>query len=298
MNLAGDVGMLLARRQLPTGGWAGLPFGPQASLETSALAYMALSADFARAREGAREFLLGVQNPNGSWPAFAGDDKEGSWTTSLVLIALRDDFETICQRLNGFAWLLQFSGEESHWFWKWKFRTADRHVRFDPEKSGWPWTPHTNSWVVPTAFSILALYQLRCDCGFSSRARRIEIGIQMLFDRVCPGGGWNSGNGVVYGSAVAPHPDDSAVALFPLRNRAGDPIVRSSIDWLERVAPTLSSPWSLAWSILALSAHQRRTDSVLERLSCWPNLDQIEDTSTLAVICLALDHKLSGPRFG
>lgn len=298
MNVAGDFRTLLVRRQLPAGGWAGSPSCPQAALETSALAYMALSADFARAREAAREFLLGAQNPNGSWPAFSGDDKEGSWTTSLVLIALRDDFETIGQRLNGFEWLLQLSGKESDWFWKWKFRTADRHVRFDPDKFGWPWIPHTNSWVVPTAFSILALYQLRSECGFPSRGRRMEIGIQMLLDRVCPGGGWNSGNGVVYGSAVAPHPDDTAVALFPLRDRPGDPIVRSSIDWLERVAPTLSSPWSLAWSILALSRHRRRTDFILERLSCWPNIDQSDDTSTLAVVCMALDLERSVSCFG
>lgn len=298
MNGAADVRALLARRQLPSSGWAGLASSPQASLETSALAYMALSADFARAREGAREFFLGTQNPNGSWPAFAGDDKEGCWATSLVLIALGHDFETISQRLNGVEWLLQLSGQESHWLWKWKFRTADRHVRFDPDKFGWPWIPHTNSWVAPTAFSILALDQLPCDCSFPARTRRIEIGVQMLLDRACPGGGWNAGNGIVYGNPMAPHPDVTAIALLALRNRTQDSIVRSSIAWLEKVTPTLNSPWSLGWSILALATHQKPTDSFLERLSRWPNLDWVDDSSTLAVISLALDHARSLALFG
>jgi len=72
-------------------------------------------------------------------------------------MALRDVVSAIPARMRGFHWLLNCAGEESNWFWKWKFRTADRHVRFDPDKYGWPWFPDTVSWVVPTAFSILSL---------------------------------------------------------------------------------------------------------------------------------------------
>ena len=93
-----------------------------------------------------RQPLLNVQNPIGNWPAFVGDDHLGSWTTSLVLIALRSVAEASGQRLHGGEWLIRSEGKESNWFWKWKFRTTDRHVRFDPDK--WPWIPDTNSWVV------------------------------------------------------------------------------------------------------------------------------------------------------
>lgn len=239
-----------------------------------------------------------MQNPNGSWPSFAGDDKEGSWTTSLALIALHDKFEIILQRLKGFHWLLQLAGEESHWLWKWKFRTTDRYVRFDSNKFGWPWIPQTNSWVVPTAFAILALNMLPCDCGFPNREHRIELGIQMLLDRACPGGGWNAGNGVVYGRPMIPHLDDTAVALLAFRDRTTDPIVSAGVDQLERVAPTLNAPWSLAWSILGLAVHRRPVDSLVERLSCWPNLNQVEDTSTIAICRLALDYPRGLARFG
>lgn len=289
-SAAQDLCAVLERRQLRSGGWAALPFSVQASLEPTALAYIALSAAFGSVHEKAREFLIGTQNPNGSWPAFAGDDKEGSWTTSLVLIALSRDSEAIAQRLKGFEWLIQSTGEESNWLWKWKFRTTDRHVRFDPDKFGWPWIPRTNSWVVPTAFSILALDQFSGACDFADRRRRIRLGLEMLLDRACPGGGWNAGNGVVYGSAMAPHPDDTAIALLALGGHEEAPIRATSVDWLERVAPRLNSAWSLAWCILALAANRRLVDSLVRRLSQLLKVNEV-DTGTLAVSSLAFERE-------
>lgn len=295
---AQELRELLARRQFRTGGWSALSTSSQASVEASALAYIALSSDFASSCDVARRFLIEIQNPNGSWPTFAGDDQEGSWATSLVLIALHDNAKTTHQLRRGAEWLTGFAGKESHWLWKWKFRTADRHVRFDPNKFGWPWIPQTNSWVVPTAFSILTLNLFPDDSFFSNREHRLELGTQMLLDRACPGGGWNAGNGVVYGSPMSPHPDDSAIALLALRGRSKDPIVSASVDQLERSATTLNAPWSLAWCILALAAYQRPIDSLIQRLLCRPKLDEIEDTSTVAVCCLALDSARSLARFG
>src|SRR5271157_2487113 len=74
-------------------------------------------------------------------------------------------------------------------------RGNSHFISFDPDKYGWPWFPDTVSWVVPTAFAILALKQLACSCGgLEHVATRIDCGIQMLFDRACPGGGWNAGD--------------------------------------------------------------------------------------------------------
>jgi hypothetical protein len=289
--------LALARGQLNSGGWAAMASSSQPAVEASALAYIALVSEFP-VHDRATEFLLRIQNPNGSWPAFSGDDHEGSWTTSLVLIALRDKVEAIPQRLKASSWLATSAGEESHWLWKWKFRTTDRHVRFDPAKFGWPWIPHTNSWVVPSAFSILALNQLPCACGIEGRDGRVELGIEMLLDRACPSGGWNAGNGVVYGVELSPHPDDTAIALLALTLHAQETIVGLSLDWLERVVPTINAPWSLAWSIVALAAHHRPVDSLVERLSHLPDLDRIEDTATLAIVCLALDHPRALAHFG
>ncbi len=289
----------LALRQLPCGGWAALRSSSQPAIEPTCYAALALGSVPVGEIERAHDFLLRTQNPNGSWPVIPGDDQEGSWVTSLAVIALRDLVPAIPARLQGFHWLLNCSGKESNWFWKWKFRTADRHVRFDPDKYGWPWFPDTLSWVVPTAFAILALNQLPCSCGGLERIPlRVDCGIQMLLDRACPGGGWNAGNGVVYGCPLAPHVDDTAIALLALSDREPDPVVQSGVQYLERVAPTLTAPWSLAWSILALAAHGRPIASLHDSLSALSDLSSTEDTSTLALACLALDYRRALSAFG
>jgi len=243
--------------------------------------------------------LLGAQNPNGSWPVFAGDDQDGSWLTSLVAITLHGEVSAIPARLKGVHWLLRSAGRESNWFWKWKFRTADRHVRFDPEKFGWPWFPDTVSWVVPTAFAILALNLLPGSCdGFDLVRSRLDLAIAMLVDRACPMGGWNAGNGVVYGAALRPHPDDTAIALLALHNRLRHPVVETALTYLERIAPTLTSAWSLAWAILALAAHRRSITLLRRTLLDLTDLRYVEDTSTLALACLALAHQQALVHFG
>jgi hypothetical protein len=261
----------------------------QAAAESSCLAALALGLR-SDAAHSAQDFLLRVQNANGSWPAFVGDDPDGGWVTSLALIALRDYVPGIPARLRGFHWLLKFAGKESNWLWKWKFRTTGRHVRFDPDKYGWPWFPDTVSWVVPTSFAILALNQVPCSCGDLGRApHRVKLGIEMLMDRACPSGGWNAGNGVVYGAPLAPHVDDTAVALLALFERKQDPLIQSGVLWLERTIKGLRSPWSTAWALLALAAHGRPVESMLTCLRSLPDLSALEDTSTLAVVSLALN---------
>ena len=242
--------------------------------------------------ERGQQFLLRNQNPNGSWPVFPGDDQEGGWITSLAVMALRDLAWAMPARMQGIHWLLNFAGRESNWFWKWKFRTADRHVRFDPDKYGWPWFPDTVSWVVPTAFAVLALNQPLCACdGFDEVPFRVQQGIEMLLDRACPQGGWNAGNGVVYGSAVAPHPDDTAIALLALTDHRQETVVQSSLQYLEHAASVLTAPWSLAWAILALAAYREGTKSLQRRLASMPDLRAIENTNTLALALLALDQE-------
>lgn len=281
----------LSRRQLSSGGWAALRSSAQASLEPTCLATLATGSEDSNAERRAQDFLLRVQNPNGSWPAFFGDDQDGVWVTSLAVIALCDVVSAIPAKLRGIDWLLESIGRESTWLWKWKFRTVDRRVRFDPDKFGWPWIPDTVSWVVPTAFAILALSQLPCSCGsLEDIPIRVDHGIEMLIDRACPGGGWNAGNGVVYGSALAPHPDDTAVALLALSNRTQDPVVQASVEWLEHTAATLTAPWSLAWAILALAAHGLAVESLIGSLFALPDLSGNDDTCTLALVCLAADH--------
>ncbi len=288
-----EIRHILVEKQLSSGGWPALALSSQTALEPTAYSMLALGPGSQNEYELARRCLLHCQNPNGSWPAFVGDDEEGSWATALALIALRNNFEDVPVRAIGFRWLLWSAGKESNWLWRWKFRTADRHVRFDPNKFGWPWQPDTNSWVVPTAFAILALNQLPCACSLENSELRIRRGTEMLLDRVCPGGGWNAGNGVVYGVALAPHPDDTAVALLALKNHADESAVIESLAWLEGNAATISAPWSLAWVVLALAAHSRDVGPLLGSLVNLVGRVDIQDTATLAIVALALDFERS-----
>ena len=258
----------LALRQLPCGGWAALASSSQPAIEPTCYSALALGSAPVGGIERAQQFLLRTQNPNGSWPVFPGDDQEGGWITSLAVMALRDLAWAIPASLQGIHWVLNCAGKESNWFWKWKFRTADRHVRFNPDKYGWPWFPNTVSWVVPTAFAVLALGQIPCSCdGLEHVAARIDCGVQMLFDRACPGGGWNAGNGVVYGTVVAPHPDDTAIAL--LEHFSCYCIAYP--QWANQAEALLAVTWARAWE---MAASKLSTVRALAERSCCLIFDQ------------------------
>ncbi len=280
---------MLVSRQTGEGGWPFTPACGQPALEPTCLALLALHSRQGATRDRAIQFLLGSQNPNGSWPAFAGDDAEGCGLTGLALYALLRCGVT-CQRTQRAArWLLNLKGWESHWLWKWKFRTTDRRVRFDPEKYGWPWTPETVSWVVPTSYSLLALKAIPPCMQTKLVHFRIQRGVEMLFDRACPNGGWNAGNGVVYGEPMTPHLDATAFVLLALRSEPTNELMTASLDWLQRRSQTCFAPWSLSWAILALDAYGFPTASLVARLTEISHQDQIQDFATLAVTGLALD---------
>jgi squalene cyclase len=278
----------LVDRQLASGGWSFISTSTQFAIEPTALALLALPTNAVQERAAAKSLLLASQNPNGSWPAFAGDDPEGSGLTGLALYALQRCGGTGVPIERAIQWLLNTRGQESHWLWKWKFRTADRHVRFDPDKFGWPWMHGTVSWVVPTAYSLLALKADSACLREDLLQFRVQRGVEMLYDRLCPRGGWNAGNGVVYGQPMAPHPDTTALALLALQREASTPLITASLDWLEQRAKTCSAPWSLAWSALALNAFGRQIELSIGRLAAIVRPAQIENSAALALVPLAL----------
>src|SRR5260370_4020751 len=147
----------LLQRQLPSGGWS-FSRSEQASVEATCLGGLALgSVSHVNAVSTVR-FLKKSQLSDGGWPAFQGDS-EGAWTTALALCALTMLNEISEASDKALRWLLESRGKEGHWFWRWKFKTADRYVRFDADKYAWPWVTGSPSWVLPTAFSIIAIKQ-------------------------------------------------------------------------------------------------------------------------------------------
>jgi hypothetical protein len=112
------------------------------------------------------------------------------------------------------------------------------------------------SWVIPTAFSLIALKQSFPCCRTERIANRIQLGTEMLRDRACPQGAWNAGNGVVFGTALSPHIDATAVALLALAGDGRQSFVTQALDWLRNAYVGCASVYSLAWSAIAFLTHQ------------------------------------------
>ena len=270
-----------------SGGWSYLN-AAQESLETTCMATLALMADSSPSTARAVSFLLRTQGKEGAWPAFPGDP-DGSWTTALALSTLNtmNDFSSARER--AFDWLLEERGREAHWFWRWKFKTVDRNVRFDPDKFGWSWISGSASWVIPTAFSVIAIKQFTACNRSEASEKRIYLGVEMLLDRACVDGGWNSGNSVVYGVPMRAHVEASAIALLALQDEKRTEVVQRSLSWLRQNAASIDSVSSLAWCILSLFVYQEPVGELKNRLAAIIGDGRdIRNNATLATAILAL----------
>jgi len=277
----------LRSRQMKSGGWAYFD-SVQESLEATCLAELALAPERQANSSPAIPFLLKSQLSDGGWPAFLGDS-EGSWTTALGLCTLNSTGDFTAAREKAFRWLYAERGREGHWCWRWKFKTSDRNVRFDPDKYGWPWVTGSASWVIPTAFSIIAIEQFTVCNRSEESEKRIHLGVEMLLDRACVDGGWNSGNSVVYGVPLRPHVEATAIALLALQDEQQTEMVQKSLSWLRQNAASVDSVSSLAWCILTLFVYQEPIGGLKNRLATIIGDGRdIRNNATLATAILAL----------
>src|ERR1700688_2463913 len=273
--------------ELRGGGWSF--FGArQVSLEATPLAILCLQAE--RPSEAPRlgKLLSETQLADGSWPSFIGD-RESSWTTALAVCVLNSVNDPSKARERGEYSLLRSKGREGHWFWRWKFKTADLNVRFNPDKYGWPWISGSAIWVIPTAFSIVAIKQFTACNRSEASEKRIHLGVEMLLDRACVDGGWNSGNSVVYGVPLRTHVEATAIALLALQDERRSELIQRSLVWLKKEADSVDSVSSLAWCILSLFVYQESVEALKNRLATLLGDGRdIRNNATLATALLAL----------
>jgi hypothetical protein len=85
--------------------------------------------------------------------------------------------------------------------------------------------------------------------------QRQELAEKMLYDRMCPGGGWNCGNPRVYGVAGEPLVGPTVWALLALRAHPERQENQISLDWLAQNWMKIQSPGSLALAQIALEAY-------------------------------------------
>ena len=222
-----------------------------------------------------------------------GNYTGGAWVDALAVLA---DLNAGKRDGAQVTRLLESRGREGHWFWRWKFRLAERQVKFDPAKYGWGWTEETASWVVPTAFAVLALEQtLRAGVIEPGGAgERIRLGKAMLLDRMCAGGGWNSGNPEVFGVALKPHLDTTAIAALALQDHFDRPEVLGSLGWMWERSVRCPSAYSVAWTLLATAVFRNRVYAAETALTALEarlvNLIPIppDEPATAAIALLAL----------
>src|SRR5213079_3148443 len=183
----------------PDGGF-GPRAGQAAEAEPTAVAALALDDP------AGRGWLADHQHRDGRFTVVPGP-VESTSATALAALALdpgpaRDRALAVLPRLRA------------------RRAAADRLVPHDTATRGWGWTPTTFGWVEPTAWAVLALRRLR------PAAPEIADGLRVLADRECVGGGWNYGNRVVYGEALAPFVQTTAAAVLALQGAQPDLLAR------------------------------------------------------------------------
>jgi hypothetical protein len=244
--------------------------------------------------ESAWEYLLNAQLKDGSWPS-SPEERRGSWVTSLVCSVLTQDRKWERSVETGLEWLCQdYPRNSALW------RRLLRKLRGGSEKlaeqndslNGWGWTPQTSSWVEPTAFALLALRDAPESWRPSRAESRREIGVEVLYDRVCAKGGWNCGNPKVYGVEGEPLVLPTSWALLALQHEHDKDEKWRSLSWLFETYPQIVSPTSSAVARITLETYGIQLPKNGPRLEkLFGTQDFLRMTQTVSWTCLALSPK-------
>ena len=160
---------------------------------------------------------------------------------------------------------------------------------------GWSWVPNSFSWVEPTSYALTALKKVRASLAENNVNERIQEGEAMIYDRMCPGGGWNYGNSKVLDYALWPYPDITAVALIALQDRAGEAANQQSLQALRKIAAEVNSGLASSWAVLCLNLYGQATDTWQRRVEKnFRETGFLGETKTVALALLALNDN-AGP---
>jgi hypothetical protein len=262
------VALLDARND--DGGWPATRPG-SSTTEATALAVMALGAtrdtDTTDAVAAGRRWLVSHQRADGAWPTTAAVD-ESSWMTAPAILGLAADAAMRPAALRGGDWLLGREGAGLGWFARiffWLF-PEKKATEIDTELTGWPWTGGTFSWIEPTAWALLALKKLGGALTDSRAARRVASAEALIYDRVCPGGGWNYGNARVMGESLSPYADTTALALMAVHDRDRREATTKSLDVLAALTRDSSSGLALGWTALCFDLYGIPSAPLRQRL--------------------------------
>lgn len=282
----------LAGTQNADGGWGFHP-GQESRVEATCWALQALicwsrSEDRVRTHKGF-QFLNQTQLPDGSWPAMSGETS-GSWVTSLAVQVLLASDQYRNQVVAGLTWLENDRPRDS-FLWLRLLRKFSFQKEISPRNDalfGWGWTPGTSTWVEPTALTLLLLSRVPDELLTAHIRKRRTIAEALLYDRMCPGGGWNCGNPLVYGVEGTPLVVPTSWALLALRHRPENSKKSASLQWLQQQRGQVSGPASLALLYIVLAAYGIPRNESDQSLEQFHGRDQfLQNTLVIAWACLA-----------
>ena len=227
----------LRNAQNEDGGWGFHP-GSESRVEPTCWATLVLGvAENApasrRILDRGFQFLRAAQLADGSWAA-APEVTTGCWVTSLACWVLLADAHAHQAVSAGLKWLCDDWPRDSTPWRRLIARFSAGHKISTQNDSlrGWGWTPRTSSWVEPTSFALILLARTPREMCPPGADQRRELARRMLYDRMCPGGGWNCGNPMVYGVPGEPLIVPTVWALLALRDEPNRPEFAMSLDWL------------------------------------------------------------------
>lgn len=251
---------LLTESQNSDGGWSSYR-GSRSATEPTCLALAALSVagDQTAAADSVQrgiEWLRRAQLADGGWPAVAKQE-ESCWVTALACVALQSGRDESGAVPSGLVWLCGNWPAEGNLWWRIreKLYRKTATVQQDCTLRGWSWTPGAASWVEPTAHALLALRTIPGMLHPKNAAERIDLGERMLYNRMCPGGGWNAGNPLVYGVGGMPRIGATAWALLALSEYKERWENQRSLEWLRRQYDSIRGPVSLALAHICLEVY-------------------------------------------
>ena len=278
----------LKKLQHADGGW-GFQAGGQSRAEPTSWAARALRDSDKEFRK-AVAFLQSKQHSDGSWPA-CEEMNGGSWVTSLACAALGGDSQSSKNVAAGLQWLCDdYPRDSSPWRRFLQRLRPQSRVAMNDSYRGWGWTPRTSSWVEPTAFALMALRGASSQYLPGGAAERRASAIALLYDRMCPGGGWNCGNPRVYGVDGEALVLSTCWALLALRDPPEKPGRPLSLGWLQKAFEKIESAGSLAVARMTLENYGIEPPQAKQDLLHWTAQDVAEEgTHVLAWVCMALD---------
>jgi Squalene-hopene cyclase C-terminal domain len=293
----------LRNSQNADGGW-GFRTGSPSRAEPTCWSVLALQAsgdasDSSGIRDRGFQFLRTAQLADGSWAA-SPEVTTGSWVTSLACWVLSADAQGQRAVAAGLQWLCEdWPRDSSPWRRFLAGFSPQRKISAqDDSFRGWGWTPRTSSWVEPTSFALILLARVPRAAWPPGTDRRRELARRMLYDRMCPGGGWNCGNPMVYGVAGEALIVPTVWALLALRDEPNKTEFLMSLDWLEKNAQNVRSAGSQALARIGLEACGRKWPTTAATFADFYSRNQfLQSVPVAAWTCLATSkqHKwLSG----